>query len=215
MSQPMTEPTANPRSALEALLLAAPGPARLESLAEALGLEPGAVEALLRALAEEYDQAGRGFALQAVAGGYRLVTRPEFAGSVNRFLKGPALPTLTMATLETLSIVAYRQPVTRVDIEAIRGVRVDKALSTLLERGLLRELGRKEGIGRPILYGTTPLFLEHFGLAGLGALPGLEDMTTAEEAATEAAPAGEAGEASEEARPTGEQAPDSGPEDPA
>ncbi len=202
----MNEPMANPRAALEALLLAAPAAARVENLAEALGLEAGAVEALLNELAGEYDRTGRGFALQAVAGGYRLVTRPEFAVAVNRFLKGPALPTLTTATLETLSIIAYRQPVTRLDIEAIRGVRVDKALSTLLERGMIRELGRKEGIGRPILYGTTPLFLEHFGLAGLGELPGLEDAAPADGSAEAAAgqDAEGPGEAAEGAEPKAE-----------
>ncbi|MHB8926341.1 MAG: SMC-Scp complex subunit ScpB [Bacillota bacterium] len=177
----MSQTASNPKAALEAILLAAPGPARVEGLAEALGLPVEATEALLAQLREDYDGEGRGFAVQAVAGGYRLVTRPEFAEPVNRFLKAPALPGLSVATLETLAIVAYRQPVTRVEIEAIRGVRVDRALTTLLERGMIRELGRKEGIGRPILYGTTPLFLEHFGLAGLVDLPGLEEVAATED----------------------------------
>jgi len=166
----------NPKSALEAVLLVAPGPATLQGLAEAIGVGADEAGSLMAELKDEYDREGRGFEIQAVAGGYRLVTRPEFAEAVNRYMKAPPPPTLSMAALETLAVIAYRQPVTRVEVEAIRGVRIDKALSTLVERGLVRELGRREGIGRPILYGTTPLFLEHFGLSSLGDLPALEEV---------------------------------------
>jgi segregation and condensation protein B len=201
------EPNVNGKAALEAVLLSAPAPARLADLAEALEAKPEEVSILLAELAAEYDRDGRGFAVQAVAGGYRLVSRPAYAGYVVRYLKPQVLPGLTPAALETLAIVAYRQPVTKVEIEAIRGVRVDKPLNTLLERGVIRELGRKEGIGRPILYGTTSLFLEHFGLGSLADLPGLEEGS-AERAAVEAAASaqGEPAESPTDAAPSPDEA---------
>lgn len=160
--------------ALEALLFAAPGPVAAEDLAAALGVEIELVRLGLEALTGEYRRPGRGIQLTVVAGGYRLFTRPQYHAYIKELLS-PEVPRLTRAALETLAVVAYRQPVTRAEVEAVRGVKSDATLRTLLERGLIEEKGRKEALGRPILFGTTPGFLEYFGLADLDSLPALEE----------------------------------------
>ncbi len=161
---------------LEAILLTA-GRALSESkLADLLGLEAGAAsiaEAIER-LNTGYQDAGRCFRAQRVAGGWQLYTLPEFAPLVARLAGDHHDSRLSQAALETLSIIAYRQPIMRAEIEAIRGVASGEMLRALLERRMIRIAGRAEQPGRPMLYGTTPQFLKVFGLPGLDALPPVE-----------------------------------------
>lgn len=157
--------------ALECLLLAGGGPVPVRRLAQALQLPEGEVESLLAELQQQYET--RGLMVQHVAGGYQLCTRPEYAEYVTRLVATQPEP-LSRAALETLAVVAYKQPVTRAEVEAIRGARSDHHLRRLVERNLLREVGRKPGPGSPVLYGTTELFLRQFGLRDLHDLPPLE-----------------------------------------
>jgi segregation and condensation protein B len=161
---------------VEALLFVAEEPLPLVKLQEVLGDEdPAATEATIRELAQSLEEAGRGLMVQEVAGGFRLTTRPEAHDWIQRLQE--IRPTrLSRAALETLAIIAYKQPITRAEIEAIRGVAADGVLRTLLERGLIRLLGRKAEAGRPILYGTSNTFLEHFGFKALGDLPSLREI---------------------------------------
>ncbi len=168
MSGPAADHTL--RCALECLLLASGGPVPVRRLAEVLGVSEPEAERLAGELAQSYE--GRGLMVQQVAGGYQLCTRPEYAEFVTRLVSAQAEP-LSRATLETLAVVAYRQPVTRAEVEAIRGARSDHHLRKLVERHLVREVGRRPGPGSPILYGTTDLFLRHFGLRDLKDLPPL------------------------------------------
>lgn len=160
---------------LEALLFVSSDPVPLDVLAEVSGLSPDEAKQLLARLADEYTEQGRGWRLEEVAGGYRLSTRPEHSTYIERLLRSPQHG-LSNAALETLAIIAYQQPATRLEIEHIRGVKADRSLATLLGKGLIKEVGRKEGLGRPILYGTTEIFLRHFGLRDLEDLPKLEDV---------------------------------------
>lgn len=159
------------RRAVECVLLVAGGPVTPEQLRDTLAVPMEAVLDALRELGQDY--AGRGLQIQVVAGGYQLCTRPEFSEVVQRFLRLDHREPLSQAALETLAIVAYRQPVTRAEIEAVRGVRSEHVLERLMDRHLVREVGRKHALGRPILYGTTEGFLRHFGLRDLDALPPL------------------------------------------
>jgi segregation and condensation protein B len=173
-----THPEETPElgAVLEGMLFAAGAPVALARLAEAVdGADRGEVRRALRALAEQFEADGRGLRLVEVAGGFQLRTLPEHAHYVRRLLGGRP-PRLSRAMLETLAIIAYKQPCTRPEIEAIRGVDVDAVVSTLLERRMIRLLGRKEAPGRPLLYGTTREFLEVFGLPDLEALPPLRDL---------------------------------------
>jgi segregation and condensation protein B len=174
---------------VEALLLAAREPLAAAQVGKLVpGLGAAGARELLEALRAEYDRDGRGFALCEVAGGWQLRTRPELADFVQRLeLERPAR--LSRAALETLAVVAYRQPVTRAEVEHVRGVDCGPVLRSLLERHLLRLAGHREVPGRPMLYGTTRRFLEVFGLAGLEDLPSLRDV---EELARAAAAEGEA-----------------------
>lgn len=161
---------------VESLLFAAAAPVPLARLVQALdGHDRRAVAAAVRQLAETYEREGRGLRVVEVAGGFQIRTVPEHGPWVRRLLGGRP-PRLSRPMLETLAIIAYRQPCTRPEIEAIRGVDVDAVLTTLLERRMIRIVGRKEAPGRPILYGTTPEFLEVFGLPDLEALPPLRDL---------------------------------------
>jgi len=164
------------RGVLEALLFVAEEPMLLAKLQEVLGDEdPAVTEASVRELARGLDGEGRGLMVQEVAGGFRLTTRPEAHPWIQRLQQ--VKPTrLSRAALETLAIVAYKQPITRAEVEAIRGVAADGVMRTLLERGLIRMLGRKAEAGRPILYGTSQGFLEHFGFKDLGELPSLKEI---------------------------------------
>jgi len=156
---------------LESMLFVASGPVSLQRLARTLDVSPEVVRGLLRALEAEY--AGRGLRLQWSGNEVQLTTAPEAAAVVERFLGLETTSRLSQAALEVLAIVAYMQPATRPEIDDIRGVNSDGALRTLLSRGLLEEVGRRETPGRPILYGTTPDFLQYFGLGSLQELPPL------------------------------------------
>lgn len=159
--------------ALESILFVADRPVALAELAAATGAERKAVEAALGRL--DGDCRVRGVRLQRDNGHVQLVSAPEAAEAVQRFLGLEASARLSKAALETLSIIAYRQPLTRPEVEALRGVCSDGVMRTLLARGLVAPLGRRETVGHPIEYGTTFQFLEYFGLRDLGELPPLED----------------------------------------
>ena len=160
-------------SALEAVLFASGEPVPVKALMEAMELAPEEFEAALRGLALRY--AGqRGVRLMRYESSLQLVTRPEHMALIEKVLQPARKQTLTQAALETLAVVAYRQPITRMEVEQIRGVQCDRAMLTLTRHGLIEEVGRKESIGRPILYGTTEKFLQHFALSSLEQLPSLE-----------------------------------------
>jgi segregation and condensation protein B len=161
---------------IESLLFAAAAPVPITRLVEALD-GPGRAEVAraLERLAASYECEGRGLRLVQVAGGWQLRTPPENGAWVRRLLRERP-PRLSRPLLETIAIVAYRQPCTRLEIEAVRGVDADAVLSTLIERRLVRIVGRKEAPGRPLLYATTREFLEVFGLPDLNALPPLRDL---------------------------------------
>lgn len=175
---------------VEALLLAAREPLAPAQIARALpGLGAAGARQLLDALREEYDRDGRGFEVCEVAGGYQLRTRPELAEHVQR-LEHERPARLSRAALETLAVVAYRQPATRAEVEHVRGVDCGPVLRSLLERHLVRLAGHREVPGRPMLYATTRRFLELFGLARLEDLPSLRDVEELARAAAAAAAEG-------------------------
>ena len=181
--QETTEPTGlDPSSVLEAVLMSADRPTPIAKLVEALGavLKPppdeAQVEALIETLNESYDEGGRAFRVEHVAGGYRVMTRPEYATAVAAMHRLKSSGRLSRAALETLAIIAYRQPVTRATLESVRGVACGEILRALLERKLIMIKGRAEELGRPMLYGTTKQFLDVFGLASLKDLPKPEEF---------------------------------------
>ncbi len=165
------------KSVVEALLYSAREPVTIDRLRAAV---PGSNRARIReAIAElnlEYDSSRRAVRIEEVAGGFRLLTRPEFAPYVRRLLKARSEERLSSAAIETLSIVAYKQPISRAEIESIRGVQAGPILKTLLEKRLVRIVGRSEIIGRPLLYGTTKTFLAQFGLRSVKDLPRREEL---------------------------------------
>jgi len=159
-------------AALEALLFVSAEPVTPSQLATVLEVSTSAVEQGLKHLNGELQ--ARGLRLQRHGGRVQLTSAPEMAGLVERFLGLEATSRLSRAALETLAIVAYQQPVTRPQIEAVRGVSSDSVMKSLLGKGLVQEVGRTEGAGRPILYGTAPDFLQYFGLSSLVELPPLD-----------------------------------------
>ena len=163
------------RPGLEAVLMIAEAPLDHLTLAQAVGHPPAEVEAALIELAAEYTEQGRGFELRELAGGWRFYSREEFAEVVSKFVLEGQQAKLSQAALETLSVVAYRQPVSRSRISAIRGVNVDSVMRTLVTRGLIVELGNDAETGA-ILYGTTNYFLERMGLGSIEELPELAPM---------------------------------------
>jgi len=163
------------RRNLEAILLVADEPVPAAVLSEICGTRLSEVEELLVELAGEYARDGHGFVLRMVAGGWRLYTHPGTRTVVEAFLRAGQQSRLTRAALETLAVIAYRQPVTRFQVAAVRGVNVDGVFRTLLARGLIREVGTDPGPGQASLYGTTPAFLEQLGLNALDQLPPLKD----------------------------------------
>ena len=160
------------RAAIEAVLMVIDEPVTELALASALELPVDDVARHIHALAAEYDQGNRGFALSEIAGGWRVYSRPEYAPVVERFLLDGAQAKLTQAALETLAVIAYRQPVSRSRVSSVRGVNVDGVVRTLLTRGLIMEM-REEGESGATLYGTTPYFLQRLGLRSLDELPAL------------------------------------------
>jgi segregation and condensation protein B len=175
LEQPPLEVDALPRGArgaIEAVLMVVEEPVDELTLASALGITTARVELLLGELAEEYDRDGRGFELRHVAGGWRIYSRPEYAQVVERFVLDGQTARLTQAALETLAIVAYRQPVSRARVGAVRGVNVDAVMRTLSSRGLVEEAGNDPETGA-VLYRTTTYFLHRIGLRSLDELPAL------------------------------------------
>lgn len=169
------------KGALEALLLVSSESVAATDLAAVLGADPGDTAAALAELAAEYLDCNRGFQLREVAGGWRLFTHPAFHEQVEDYVLSWDTRKLSQAALETLAVIAYHQPVTREGIRAIRGVNSDGVINSLREKGLVREVGRESDRGQAILYGTTRLFLEHFGLKSLRELPQLEDFAPDED----------------------------------
>jgi segregation and condensation protein B len=165
---------------LEAALFAASRPLALDELRR---LDPDADEAevvaALDVLRLRYDEGGHGIALVSLADGYQLLTRPELADAIAQAQIVDRPRRLSTAAMETLAIIAYRQPVARSEIEEIRGVAADGVLRLLIERGLIEVVGRGDGLGRPLLYGTTPAFLELLGLVTIEDLPRLEELSVA------------------------------------
>ena len=162
---------------LEALLLISDKPLAVEAVREVTEAEPGEIRAALEELGKEYLEGNRGLQLKELAGGYQMVTDPALSDIVRKFIQSKDKKRLSQAGLEALAIIAYRQPITKAEIEFVRGVNVDASLKTLLEKGLIRIAGRKEVPGRPILYATTKDFLDHFGLGSLKDLPKLAEFT--------------------------------------
>lgn len=162
--------------ALEAVLFVSAEPLPSSVIAQVLETDRAEVERALEGLAARYETSGAGLVLQNVAGGWRLTTHPEEAPVVERFVLSTRHARLTRASLETLAIVAYKQPVTRHQVSAIRGVNSEAVLGALVDRGLIAEVGREEGPGRPLLYATTPDFLERLGLASVSDLPPLAPL---------------------------------------
>lgn len=158
-------------NALESLLFVSSEPVDLKDLAQALEVSLAEVETAVEQLRALY--AGRGLRIQRNNGRVQMVTAPEYAPVIERFLGLENVSRLSKAAMETLAITAYRQPITRPEIDAIRGVNSDGVLRTLLARGLIEEVGRADTVGRPVLYGTTFAFLQHFGLESLDDLPPL------------------------------------------
>jgi segregation and condensation protein B len=164
-------------SALEAVVFASGEPVEPQEIAEAFDdVEVVEVERALETLSERYEASGGGLRLERVAGGIRLATRPELGEWVRRFFRQRNRTRLTPAALETLAIVAYRQPVTAPEIQSIRGKDPSAALKSLLDKKLIRILGKKKVVGSPLLYGTSKQFLVHFGLDSLGELPSIEEF---------------------------------------
>ncbi len=189
----MTEPSAETgdltmpqlMSAVESVLFVAGRALDLADLRKLLGVEADDLNAALLLLADVYERERRGLRVQRAGNQVQLVSAPENARFVAALLGMPTHAKLTTAALETLAIIAYRQPITRAQLEAIRGVNSDRALQTLVQHNLVMEVGRANTVGRPILFGTTLEFLQQFGLSGLEALPTI-DLSEAEQRAADA-----------------------------
>jgi segregation and condensation protein B len=165
------------KAILESLLFVSAEPVPLERLMVVIGtVSKIELRHALRSLREDFDREGRGVQMVELAGGYQIVTRAEHAPWLKRLAKAKASPKLSRSGMESLAIIAYKQPIVRAEIEQIRGVEVSTVLRTLLERKLIRMVGRKDVPGRPIMYGTTKLFLQQFGLSDLSQLPPLREF---------------------------------------
>jgi segregation and condensation protein B len=170
---------------LEGMLFVSPQPLSVEHVAKSLGIDELTVDTAIHEL--RLDYAERGLQIVRIAGGYQMCTRPELAEFIAALLK-PERPRLSRAALETVAIVAYRQPITQPEIDAIRGVNSDGVVKKLMDRNLISQLGRKDAPGRPMLYGTTDEFLNHFGMNDLSQLPELTDVELPEGTAPEQTP---------------------------
>lgn len=181
----MSESVGSINRAVEALLFVSDEPVSAARLARALDAAPGEVEAVLADLAEEYREQERGFQLREVAGGWRLYTHPAYHTVIENYVLSWDTRRLSQAALEALAVVAYHQPVTRTGVNAIRGVNSEGVIASLIEKGLVREIGRDKNQGNAIIYGTTRGFLEKFGLKDISELPPLAEF--APDAGTERA----------------------------
>ncbi len=171
---------ANLKGPLEAVLFVSGDPVSTQQLMDVLRVDRTTIEELLEELSQQFDERKSGLMLHKVAGGYQLVTRPEYFSYVEK-LTQVIDKKLSAPTMETLSIIAFKQPITKQEIEHIRGVRIERALAKLIELELIKEIGRKPVLGRPILYGTTEAFLKCFGLNDLQELPELPELEAPEE----------------------------------
>ncbi len=168
---------------VEALLFASAEPLSVARLKAASGTDQNSVRAALDELRAEYESQERAFTVQEVAGGFHLVTRPQYAEAIERLNRQREQSKLSPATMETLAIIAYKQPIGRAEIESIRGVQSGQLLRALMEKGLVRIAGRQETLGRPLLYGTSNRFLQTLGLSAISELPKPEEMAGAKEPA--------------------------------
>jgi segregation and condensation protein B len=169
----------SPKRILEALLFASGKPLTIPEIKKlAQGVTPKEIEKLIGELREEYNREARSFELIDIAGGFQIVTRKEYAAWLARLEQQKKAKQASHSALETLAIMAYKQPVTRAEIEELRGVDISGVLLTLLERGFIKIVGKKEVPGRPFLYGTTEKFLEHFGLKSLSDMPQIAEIKT-------------------------------------
>lgn len=166
-------PNGSLKSILECMLFVSPQPLSVEHVSKALGIEELEVDSAIHELRLDYSD--RGLQITRIAGGYQMCTRPEYAEHISVLLE-PQRTRLSRAALETSAIIAYRQPITMPEIEAIRGVNSDGVVKTLVERNLVKQVGRKDTPGRPMLYATTEEFLNYFGLNDISELPELEDI---------------------------------------
>lgn len=164
------------RGRIEAILFVAGEPVLLSDLAKALEMSEADTSKVISMLINEYDFEQRGFCLKRFGKHVQLATRAIYADWVERLLQPVQKQSLSQAAMETLAVVAYRQPVTRAEVEQIRGVKCDYSIASLVSKGLIEEVGRKETVGRPILFGTTDEFLNHFGISNLEQLPPLPDV---------------------------------------
>ncbi|MEK4228910.1 SMC-Scp complex subunit ScpB [Solibacillus sp. FSL H8-0538] len=154
----------------------------VKQLAQYLEVEPMDIEAGLSELQTQYEESEvRGITLKQLAGSYQITTKPALADAIKKLVENPTNQVLTAASLEVLAIIAYKQPITRAEVEDLRGVKSERPIATLVSRALVQEVGRAEGTGRAILYGTTKEFLNYFGLKSLQELPPLPDAAQAEE----------------------------------
>lgn len=166
---------------VEALLFASDAPLELHRIQEVLEVDLASARTLLEALTRRYDESGSGLQIAEIGGGYRMATRSELAPWLLKLQRSRTRSRFSKPALETLAIIAYRQPISRVEVEALRGVNVEGVLGTLLERRLVKVVGRRPTPGRPLLYGTTREFLINFGLRHLDELPRFDEERSAEE----------------------------------
>ncbi len=166
---------------LESMLFVSGEPVEVSALAVATESTESVVSDALDALAARYDHGAHGLTLRRFGRHVQLATRADYAPYIERLLQPVQRQSLSQAALETLSVVAYRQPVTRLDVEAVRGVKSDYSIQSLINKGMIREIGRKDTLGRPILYGTTDRFLQHFGLTTIDDLPEPEALKSHEQ----------------------------------
>lgn len=177
MSNPDVAPEEHIKSILEAILFAASEPISVKQFQHAMpGINVREIRKVLSELRDEYQQMNRSFHLVEIANGYQICTRPEFSEWIRKFYIQQVRVTLSPSALETLAIVAYKQPVTRSDVSAIRGVNSDSVINALVEKNLVCVSGRKEGAGRSLLFSTTDTFLQQFGLKNPSELPSLEEI---------------------------------------
>jgi segregation and condensation protein B len=162
------------KATVEALIFAASEPINVKTIAKIIEIDEHTVKQLILDLTHEYHQERRGIRIVAVASGYQFCTNPECAVYLEKLQKIPRGVGLSQAAIETLAIIAYKQPITKGEIEALRGVNIESPLNTLLDKLLVEEAGRKEVVGRPILYRTTNKFLQYFGLNSLNDLPAID-----------------------------------------
>ncbi len=162
---------------VEALLFAVQEPISVRKISEIIeGTEAKEIREVIQQLREEYDTHDRVFQIEEIANGFQLLSRPEYHEWISKIRKKSGESKLSQQALETLSIIAYKQPIIRADIEAIRGVQSGQMIRTLVEKSLVKITGRDEVLGRPLLYGTTTKFLDHFGLKSIKDLPKVEDL---------------------------------------